>query len=59
MGKKSLKITVHNLDDENYVDVAHKIAKTVKSAAPDSNVSILGANPEVFESSSTKTIKGE
>ena len=59
MGKKSLKIKVDNLDDENYVNVAYEIVKTVKSAVPESNVSILGANPEVFESSSTKTIKGE
>jgi hypothetical protein len=59
VGKKSLKITVHNLDDDNYVDVAHKIAKTVKSEAPNSDVSILGANPEVFEGSSNKKIKGK
>jgi hypothetical protein len=59
VGKKSLKITVHGLDDNNYMDVAHKIAKTVKSEAPNSDVSILGASPEVFEGSSKKKIKGE
>jgi hypothetical protein len=59
VGKKSLKITVNNLDDDNYADVAHKIVKAVQSEAPNSDVSILGASPEVFEASSKKKIKGE
>jgi len=59
MGKKSLKITVNDLDDDNYADVAHKIVKAVKSEAPNSHISILGASPEVFEDSSKKKIKGE
>jgi hypothetical protein len=59
VGKKSLKITVNNLDDENYVQVAYQVAKSVKSVAPNSDISILGASPEVFEGSSTKQIKGE
>lgn len=59
MGKKSLKITVNNLDDENYVKVAYQVAESVKSVAPNSTISILGASPEVFEGSSNKQIKGE
>lgn len=58
MSKKSLKITVNNLDENNYIDIANKIAKTVKSEAPNSDISILGANPEVFEGSSNKQNKG-
>ncbi|WP_333323628.1 hypothetical protein [Microcoleus sp. T3_A4] len=59
MGKKSLKITVNNLNDENYVKVAYQVAESVKSVAPNSTISILGASPEVFEGSSNKQIKGE
>jgi len=59
VGKKSLKITVNNLDDENYVKVAYQVAESVKSVAPNSTISILGASPEVFEGSSNKQIKGE
>ena len=59
MGKKSLKVTVHGLSDENYADVAHGIVKTVKSVAPNSDISILGSNPETFERSSNKEIKGK
>ncbi|MEG4198187.1 hypothetical protein QUA45_07910 [Microcoleus sp. Pol12A5] len=59
MGKKSLKITVNNLDDENYVKVAYQVAESVKSVAPNSTISILGGSPEVFEGSSNKQIKGE
>ncbi|OCR01171.1 hypothetical protein BCD67_17540 [Oscillatoriales cyanobacterium USR001] len=58
MGKKSLKVTVHGLSDENYADVAHGIVKTVKAVAPNSDISILGATPETFEGSSNKEIKG-
>ncbi len=59
MSKKSLKVTVHGLSDENYADVAHGIYKTVKAVAPNSDVSILGASPETFEGSSNKEIKGK
>jgi hypothetical protein len=59
VGKKSLKITVNNLNDENYVKVAYQVAESVKSVAPNSTISILGASPEVFEGSSNKQIKGE
>jgi len=59
MGNKSLKITVNNLDDENYVKVAYQVAESVKSVAPNSNISIIGASPEVFEGSSNKQIKGK
>jgi hypothetical protein len=48
VGKKSLKVTVHGLSDENYAEVA-----------PDSDISILGASPETFEGSSNKEIKGK
>ncbi|CDM94337.1 MAG: hypothetical protein P5702_17795 [Limnospira sp. PMC 1291.21] len=59
MGKKSLKITVNGLNDDNYADVAHQVVKAVKSEAPNSDISILGASPEVFEGSSKKKIKGD
>lgn len=59
MGKKSLKVTVNGLSDDNYVNVTYQIAKTVKSIAPDSDISILGASPETFEDSSNKKIKGK
>lgn len=59
MGKKSLKITVNGLTDDNYIDVANSVAKEVKSKAPNSDISILGANSEVFEGSSKKQIKGK
>lgn len=59
MGKKSLKITVNNLNDEDYTEVAYQVVKSVKRIAPNSNISILGASPEVFEGSSNKQIKGE
>lgn len=59
MSKKSLKIKVDNLDDDNYADVAYQVTKIVKSVAPNSDISILGASPEVFEGSSRKEIKGE
>ncbi len=59
MGKKSLKITVHGLSDENCADVAHGVIKTVKTVAPNSSISIVGASPETFEGSSNKEIKGK
>lgn len=59
MGKKSLKITVNNLDDENYVDVANQVVKSVKKIAPNSDLSILGSSPETFEGSSNKEIEGK
>ncbi|MEG4800805.1 hypothetical protein QUB63_13855 [Microcoleus sp. ARI1-B5] len=59
MGKKSLKITVNGLSDENYADVANGIVKTVKSVAPNSDISILGASPETFKGSSNKEIEGK
>lgn len=58
MGKKSLKIKVDNLSEENYIDVAHAVAKVVKSAAPESRVSILGAAPEVFEGQPKAKVEG-
>jgi hypothetical protein len=59
MGTKSVKVTVHGLDDDNYVDVAHGITKTVKSIAPNSDISILASSPETFKGSSNKEIKGK
>lgn len=59
MGKKSLKVTVHGLSDENYIDIANKIVKTVKESEPNSDISILGANTETFEGSSKKEIEGK
>ncbi len=57
MGKKSLKIKVDGLSDENYIETASQIAKAVKAAAPDSKVSILGADSETFEEKNQKHIK--
>jgi outer membrane receptor for monomeric catechols len=57
MSSKSLKIKVDNLSDENYIDVANKVAKVIKASAPDSRVSILGADSEVLEGKSQKQIK--
>lgn len=59
MGKKSLKVKVDNLNDDNYIEAANRIVKSVKEVAPDSDVSILGASPETFEGSSNKEIQGK
>ena len=57
MGKKSLKIKVDGLSDENYIEVASQAEKAIKTAAPDRKVSILGADPETFEEKNQKHIK--
>ncbi|HAX89906.1 MAG TPA: hypothetical protein DCY91_27510 [Cyanobacteria bacterium UBA11370] len=59
MGKKSLRVKIDNLSEDEYIDVAHEVAKTVKSRAPNSDISIVGADSETFESSSRKEIKGK
>ncbi|HAT13674.1 MAG TPA: hypothetical protein DCS91_08980 [Microcoleaceae bacterium UBA11344] len=59
MGTKSVKVTVHGLNDDNYLDVAHGITKTVKTIAPDCSISIVAASPKTFEGSSNKEIKGK
>lgn len=59
MSKKSLKIKVDDLSDENYIHVANEVVKAVKSAAPDCKVSILGSDPETFEGKNQKQIKGK
>jgi hypothetical protein len=59
MSDKSLKIKVDGLSDKNFADVANKVIKAVKKAAPDSTISILGAEPKVFEGKSQKQVKGK
>lgn len=59
MGKKSLKIKIDDLSEENYIDVANEAAKAIKNAAPNCKVSILGADPDIFEGKDHKQIKGK
>jgi hypothetical protein len=57
MSKKSLKITIDDLTPEEYIDVAYKVTKVTKKIAPNSRLSILGSEPEVFEGKNNKQIK--
>ena len=52
MSDKYLKIKVDGLTEENYIDVANKIAKAAKKAAPSSSVSIIGGDQKTLEGKS-------
>jgi len=55
--QQSLKIKVDGLSEDNCRKVAYQVIETVKSIAPDSNVSVLGGDSKMFEGSSKSQLK--